>query len=519
MRSKPTQPAGSPRQRTTQALVRLQTPFSRYAAGLLLVVVTTVVGLLIRAEFSPTNLVMLYLLAVVVGAIYLGRGPAVLVSALGVLAFDFFFVPPRFTFSVASAEYLLTFLGLFLVGLVISALTARAREQAEAAERREAETAALYSLSRDLAAAEDAAAVVRVTRAHVEDGFARQAVVYLPEGESLRPSGDASADDMPWLDPALAQRVFVGGEAAGRGTPLEAGAAARYLPLTTSRGTVGVLAVRPIDGSGPLSPQARRLLEAFASQAAQALERVQLVEATRQMQVLQATEKFQSALLHSISHDLRTPLVTITGALTTLQERGQTLDPEVRTSLVDTASEEADRLDRLVGNLLDMTRLEAGALRIRREPTDMQDLIGAVLAQMDRRLAGHPVKVDVPDSLPIVYLDYVLIVQVLHNLLDNAVKYSPPAGPLEVAAQLTGDEVQISVLDAGVGIPEADLSRVFDKFYRVRRPEQVSGTGLGLAICKGIVEAHGGRIWAANRPGGGAVISFRLPVGADGTGA
>lgn len=500
-----------PRRRSTDISRQSRTPVRRYLGGLLLVVATTALGLLIRVDFSPTNVVMLYLLAVVVAAIFLGRGPAILVSGLGVLAFDFFFVPPRFTFTVASAEYLVTFFGLFVVGLVISALAARASEQAAAAERRERETAALYSLSRDLAAAEDSAAVVRVTRAHVEGGFGRQAIFYLRDRDALRLSGDESGAPS-WAEPALALRAYEQGEPAGRGTATQPDAPARYLPLTTSRGKVGVLAVRPIDGSGQLSPEARRLLEAFASQAAQAMDRVQLVEQSRQIEVLQATEKFQSALLHSISHDLRTPLVTITGALTTLQEQGESLDAQVRASLVETAGEEADRLNELVGNLLDMTRLEAGVLRIRREPSDLQDLIGAVLGRLDPRLAGRAVNVSVPEAFPTVNLDYLLIVQVLHNLLDNALKYSPPGSPVEVAAEFGRSEVQISVLDAGMGIPDGDLERVFDKFYRVRRPEQVSGTGLGLAICKGIVEAHGGQIWAANRPGGGTVITFSLPL-------
>jgi len=217
-------------------------------------------------------------------------------------------------------------------------------------------------------------------------------------------------------------------------------------------------------------------------------------------------------LLNSISHDLRTPLVSITGALTTLEGQYETISTESRRSLLETAREEAERLNRLVGNLLDMTRLEAGALKAKREPADVVDVVGTSIGQMENRLVGRSLRMDVPDDLPIISVDFVLIVHVLNNLLDNALKYSPENSALEVGASHFQNEVLISVIDEGPGIPPDDLARVFDKFYRVQRSEQVAGTGLGLAICKGIVEAHGGRIWAENRPGGGTVLTIALPV-------
>jgi two-component system sensor histidine kinase KdpD len=216
--------------------------------------------------------------------------------------------------------------------------------------------------------------------------------------------------------------------------------------------------------------------------------------------------------LNSISHDLRTPLVSITGALSALDQEGGNLDGEARRSLVRTAREEAERLNRLVGNLLDMTRLEAGALRVKREACDAEDLIGAAIGQMEGRLAGRTLELNVQQGTPMLWADFVMICHVLGNLLDNALKYSPPDSPLDVQAVRQGDEVWISVLDRGIGIPKEDLERVFDKFYRVQRPEQVTGTGLGLAISKGIVEAHAGRIWAAQRPGGGTTVTMALPV-------
>jgi two-component system sensor histidine kinase KdpD len=488
-------------------------PLKRYLWSLLLVALAAGVSEIIGPDISPTNLVMVYLLAVVIAAVYLGRGPAILASMLSVVVFDFFFVPPFMTLAVADTEYLLTFAGLLTVGWVISYMTARAREQAESAQRREADTAALYALSRDFAAADDLEAVLRAIQTHVEQAFGREVVVYLAQGGEMLPTSALSAEtQLDETEIAVAGWTFKNGETAGRGTNTLPAARFRYLPLKTARRTVGVLGVKPKETEATLTPDQRRLLEAFASQAAQALERVQLAEQAQQIKLLQAAEKLQNALLNSISHDLRTPLVSITGALTTLEAQGETLAAVSRQSLVETAREEADRLNRLVGNLLDMTRLEAGALKVKRESADLQDLIGTALGQMEARLAGRSLRVDVPDAFPLLSLDFVLIVHVLTNLLDNALKYSPENSPLEVQARRQGDEIQISVLDRGLGIPAEDLEHVFDKFYRVQRPEQVSGTGLGLAICKGIVEAHGGRIWAGNRPGGGTILTLALPL-------
>jgi two-component system sensor histidine kinase KdpD len=436
--------------------------------SILLVAIATGLGLLVELDISPTNLVMIYLLAVVIAAVYLGRGPAILVSILGVLAFDFFFIPPYFTLVVSQTEYLITFAGLFVVGMVISALAVRAREQAEAAGRREAETAALYALSRDLAAADGLDAVLEAIQTHIRQTFDREALIHLGEAQSPQ----------------------------------------SILLETASRklGTLS-LGLPELD----LSPRKRRLLEAFASQSAQAIERVQLAEQARQVKLLKAAEKLQNALLNSISHDLRTPLVSITGALSTLEQDGQ-LEESSRRSLVETAREEADRLNRLVGNLLDMTRLESGALQVKREECDIQDLVGSALGQMESRLTGRQIRVDVARGIPLVPLDFVLIVHVLINLLDNALKYSPENSPLEIHAELKEKEVQIGILDRGIGIPAGDLEHVFDKFYRVQRSEQATGTGLGLAISKGIVEAHGGRIWTAPREGGGTMVMFALPL-------
>ncbi|HMV96782.1 MAG TPA: sensor histidine kinase KdpD [Anaerolineales bacterium] len=493
--------------------LKLHSPLYKYFLSMLLVGFATIIGFVIGGRIEPTNLVMVYLLAVVVASVYLGRGPAVLASLLGVLAFDFLFVTPYFTFAVSDTQYIITFIALFLVGMVISQLAARASEQAEAARQREAETAELYDLSRDLAISAELESILAVLQKHVEKIFSRTVAVLLPTENRLTSYILSTGLELSDEEAAVADWVYRHGEAAGRNTNTLPAAQLRYLPLKTARGVVGVLGVgKPNTIERDLTPAQRRLMEAFANQCAQAIERVRLAEEARQIKLLQSAEKLQNALLNSISHDLRTPLVSITGALTTLEEQASELESPAHRSLVETAREEADRLNRLVGNLLDMTRLEAGALKVKCEPSDIQELIGSAISQMESRLDRRRIEVQISDALPLVPLDFVLIVHVLNNLIDNALKYSPEGSPLEINADLVKDEIQISVTDNGIGIPHEDLERVFDKFYRVQRPENVTGTGLGLAICKGIIEAHGGRIWAKNNAAGGSVFTIALPM-------
>lgn len=489
--------------------LRPHRPWQRYLWSLALVAATTLVGVPIHRIVSPTNLVMLYLVAVVIAAVTLGRGPAALTAGLSVVAFDFFFVQPRFTFVVADTEYLLTFVGLFVVGVVISSLTVRSREQAEAARRREIQAVALYELSRDLAAASGLDEILQIVVRHIGEIFSRDVLILLPEGGVLQPRVLSPGFAVDANELAVAAWAFRQGQPAGRGTDTLPAAAARYIPLKTARGVIGILGVKPGDPNSYLAPEQRRLLEAFASQAALAIERAELAEQAREAQLARAAEELQRALLNSISHDLRTPLVSITGTLTSLEEDGTHLDDATRGSLITLAREEAERLNRLVGNLLDMTRIEAGALRTSPEPCDVQEVINAALDRLGNRLEERPVEVEAPSVL--VPMDFVLMVQVLVNLLDNALKYSPPGAPIDVRASVSDSTLTIAVMDRGYGVPKEDLERIFDKFYRVHRPAGVSGTGLGLAICKGIVEAHSGRIWARNRPGGGTIVTVSLP--------
>lgn len=494
-------------------LLKLHSPLSRYLWSILLVVIATAIGFLIRTSIEPTNLVMVYLLAVVVAATNLGRGPAILASFLGVLAFDFLFVEPHFTFAVTDTQYILTFIGLFLVGLVISQLAARASEQAEAAREREAETAELYDLSRDLASASDLDTILHALQRHLEQTFSRTVAVFLPEEGRMKVQIFSENMQLNEEEMAVADWVYRHPEPAGRHTNTLPAAEYRYLPLKTSKGVVGVLGIgKPKTTDIDLTPAQRRLMDAFANQGAQAIERAQLEKQNRQIALLQSAEKLQNALLNSISHDLRTPLVAITGALSALDEEYIEMDDAARSALIENARGEADRLNRLVGNLLNMTRIESGTIQLHLEPGDVQDVIGTAIEQLGRRIEHNSIKVSVPAGFPLVPMDFTLMVQVFVNLLENAVKYSPENSVIEVCAFRDQTKARVQVLDRGVGIPAEDLARVFDKFYRVQRPESVSGTGLGLSISKGIVEAHGGQIRALEREAGGTILEVELPL-------
>jgi two-component system sensor histidine kinase KdpD len=493
--------------------LKLHSTVNRYIGSLLLVIAATAIGFIIGGDIEATNLVMVYLLAVVIAAVYLGRGPAIFASLLGVLAFDFLFVTPYFTFAVSDTQYIITFTGLFLVGIVISQLAARASEQAQAAREREAETAELYDLSRDLASSADVESILSVLQKHLEQTFSRNIAVLLPEGNQL--VSRAVSNDMTLNDEelAVADWVYRHAEPAGRHTNTLPAAQLRYLPLKTSKRVVGVLGVgKPNTINTDLTSAQRRLMEAFANQGAQAIERALLEEQNRQIALLQSAEKLQNALLNSISHDLRTPLVAITGALSALDENFTELDENTRSSLIENARGESERLNRLVGNLLNMTRIESGAIKLHLEPGDMQDLIGTALEQLGKRASKNRIKVGISPNYPLVLMDFTLMVQVIVNLLENAIKYSPEDSLIEISATLENSNARLTILDRGVGIPQEDLSRVFDKFYRVQRPENVSGTGLGLSISKGIVEAHGGKIQAKNREDGGTILEVELPL-------
>lgn len=491
-------------------------PLGRYFASLILVFLFTLLGFPLRPAVDPANLVMVYLAAVVIAAVFLGRGPAVLASVISVLAFDFFFVDPRFTFTVNDTQYLLTFLGLLIVGLIISTSASLLRDQVDVLRRRQQQSQAINNFSRELTAAITLGQVLDVVIRNVGEMFNRQAVVLLPEEGRLVVKAATTDLKMDESELAVAEWAYKNKQPAGHGTDTLPAAAIRFLPLATMRGTIGVLGVMLLDGQQALSQDQHMLLEGAINLSALAIDRASYAEKAAQNELLRNTEKLQTALLNSISHELRTPLATITGVLTSLGESGRAapenqLDPPTSLELIDSATQQAGRLNHLVGNLLDMTRLEAGAMRLNREPTDLLDLVNVAVNQVRGDTCQHVMQINIPGDLPLVSIDAVLIAQVLTNLLDNACKYSLPGSLITITATLLDHQAVFSVRDCGMGIPEEDLERVFDKFYRVQRQETVTGTGLGLSICRGIVEAHGGRIWAKNNPDQGVTITFMLP--------
>ncbi|WKZ18660.1 MAG: DUF4118 domain-containing protein [Candidatus Jettenia sp. CY-1] len=483
-----------------------------YLMSIVLVAISTFLGSLIRKVIEPTNIVIFYLLIVMLTAVWWGRFPAIITSLLSVVAFDYFLAPPYLTFTVSDVQYIFTFIGLLAVGLVVSTFASKSRQQAIKAVEREEQTAILYRLSKDLAASDSLEAVLRTIRMNVGGIFDCHVAVFLPADYGIKPGSFDPGFPIDEHENTIAAWVFGNGMPAGWGTNTLPAAKAHYLPLKTSQGIFGVLGVFFKDDNTGLDPGECNLLSALASQAAVAVQRMKLTEISRQMELIRETEKLQTALLNSISHDLRTPLVTIMGTLSSLLQDFSSIDAETRKELLETAYEESGHLNRLVSNLLDMTRVEAGALKIKTKPCELRDVIGASLHLMKDKLEKRNIQMHIPRVLPEILLDFTLMMRVFVNLIDNAMKYSAPDTLIEITVKLLENKVKIEVKDKGFGIPEEDLERIFDKFYRAMKPRQIAGTGLGLSICKGIVEAHGGQIFAENNPDSGVTLTVILPL-------
>ncbi len=481
-----------------------------YAEAIGIVALCTAVAWVMFSHVGLSNLIMVYLLGVVAVATRSSRGPTVLASVLSVATFDFFFVPPYFSFAVSDTQYLITFGVMLVVALVISGLTVRTRIQALTARERERRTAALYAMSRELANTREVESLLAIAVQHILEVFSAEMAVLLPAaggrlGHRVVPAATLAIDT---TELAVAQWVYAHRELAGLGTSTLPGATALYVPLIGSRGAVGVLGVRPAERHAFDSPEQLHLLETFANQTALAIERAVLAEEAQATQVRMETERLRNSLLSSVSHDLRTPLAAITGAASTLLEGRPAAD--VQHELLQTIREEADRLNRLVRNLLEMTRLESG-VEVRKEWHQLEEVVGAVLGRLEPALRDRPLRTDVPKDLPLVPMDDVLIDQALTNLLENVVKYTPAGTAVELRAWSDGSSVTVEIADHGPGLAPGDEARVFDKFYRSVSSSS-RGAGLGLTICRAIVEAHGGRIWAQNGPDGGAAFRFTLPL-------
>ncbi|MEO8299019.1 MAG: two-component system sensor histidine kinase KdpD [Burkholderiales bacterium] len=479
-----------------------------YVAALAVCAATALLATPLLAVFELSNIVMLFLLAVVGVALGFGRGPAVLAAFVGVGLFDFFFVPPRFSFAVSDVQYLVTFGVMLVVALVVGQLTAGLKAQAEVATQREHRVRSLYDMSRDLSAALLPEQVAEIGARFLRAEFgASSALLAADANDRLQTLPGATAE----VDTGVAQWAFDRGEAAGRGTDTLPASRCLVLPLKAPMRCRGVLAVDP--GSTRLfGPEQRRLLDTCASLLAISLERIHYIDVAQSSTLQIESERLRNSLLSAISHDLRTPLAALVGLADALA-LGQPPPAEPQRALAASIRQSALRMSALVNNLLDMARLESGAVQLNRQWQPLEEVVGTALAACAPSLAGRAVPVLLADDLPLLHLDAVLIERVLVNLLENAAKYTPAGTAIEIRARCQDDAVQLMVDDHGPGLPPGREEALFQKFERGSRESATPGVGLGLAICRAILQAHGGTIRGETRPEGGARFTLTLPVG------
>ncbi|MEI6559376.1 MAG: sensor histidine kinase KdpD, partial [Rhodospirillaceae bacterium] len=462
-----------------------------------------------------SNLALIFMAAVLAAGVRGGLGPSLLVSLISFLAYAYFFKEPRYTLQIINSQDIFEFATFLAAAVVTGQYTASVRRQVMATKHSARRTANLYDFSRKIAGAAVIDDVLWAVVHHVASAIQGRALVLMRKDTGLEiVAGYPPEDQLDTVSAAAANWAWNHGKTAGRASGTLPGAEWLFLPLRTARGPVGVLGVAMAGPDKLLSPEQTRLLDALAGQAAVAIERTTLVSDIEQARLLTETERLRSALLSSISHDLRTPLVAITGSVTSLLSYWPTFAPETREELLLTIQDEAERLNRFVQNLLDMTRLGSGALQPRLDWVDIQDIIGSALERLKKQIMSRPLDIQIDSGLPLLHLDFALIEQVMINVLDNACKYSPAGSRITIRVRVEGRRVLVSVIDQGPGIPGDERERVFDMFYRVKTTgQQTMGTGLGLAICRGIVEAHGGTVTAStNEQGHGTEITVGLPV-------
>lgn len=472
-----------------------------YLISTLMVAVAAAIGFPINQAISLTNISMLFLAAVLFSAMRYGLWPSLYTSLISTFTYNFLFLPPLFTLTIADPSNVVALVFFLIVAIFTSQLAARVRLEAKASKKRADSTAALYAFSRKIAGIGDMDDLLWATAHQIAAMLKLHVVLVLPQNGSLQVrAGYPPEDELSEADLAAATWTWTQGKPAGRSAETLPGARRLFLPLRTERGLVGVMGIDREQQGPLLTPDDRRLLDAICDQAAVAIERINLAGDIDQARVVAETERLRSALLTSISHDLRTPLASIIGSASSLRSFGDTFDHQTRDELLLTIQEEAERLNRFVGNILSMTQLESGTLEPRRSPVDLEDAIVAATKSAARLLGHHHLRLDIAADLPLLRLDFVLFGQVLFNLIDNAAKYAPHDTEILVRARREETQLRIDVTDEGPGIPLADLERIFDKFFRVHGGDRRrAGTGLGLAICRGLVDLMGGKIQAENR--------------------
>src|SRR5271169_2027263 len=489
----------------------------RYLWAAITCVGVTLISTPLAAHFDRSNIVAIFILAVVLVGVRLGRGPAALAAVLSVCGFDFFFVPPRFSFAVSDVQYLLTFFIMLAVGLITGQLTAGLRFQARVASHREERAGSLYEIARDLSGAVQVEQVVKISSESIERTFHATAALLLPNAlgqlELSSPSIDLKHPDAGLaVEIGTAQWAFDRGQPAGFSTDTLPGSEVLYIPLRAPTKARGVLAVKAHNRRLLRIPEQRQLLDTFAALIAIALERVHYVEVAQDALVRMESERLRNSLLAALSHDLRTPLTVLVGLAESLALTAPKLSgPQLE--ITDAIQDEARRMSTMVSNLLDMARIESGEVKLNLQWQPLEEVVGSALNATRGMLQQHLVEVHLPRNLPLVRIDALLIERVLVNLLENASKYTPPGSTVTLSAEVVADRLSVSVADDGPGLPVGREEAVFQKFTRGERESATPGVGLGLAICRAIVESHQGRIVGAQRPGGGAIFTFTLPLG------
>jgi two-component system, OmpR family, sensor histidine kinase KdpD len=498
--------------------VSLPRTLLRYASGVAAVAISAVLAGIISTFVALPNLSLVFLTGVLYTAVRSGLGVSIFCSVLAVFAEDFFFVPPVHTLRIDRSADLLTLGMLLMSAILTSHLAARVRRNAEAARQREAMTAALYSLSRAVARSTGQDQLLQAICRRIAELLGVRVVVLLADSET----GDFTVRYPPTMlgtlgaaDMEAAVAAWEQQRPAGRDTDLQPTARYHHLPVGTANGQVGVFAIELDSNQGTMTASWRRLLNALLDQSAVAIERAVLSSRMERTQLEAEAERLRTTLLLSVSHDLRTPLASIIGSATSLLQANDRYTEDMKRELLTTVRDEALRLNQFVANLLDMAQLESGPLDTKREWVEIQDVVGAALSRTEAPLSDHVVKLSIDPALPMLRLDFVMMQQVLVNLLHNAAKYAPSGTPIELIASQDETSVRLEVADEGVGIPDADLERVFRKFFRLHQGDNgQAGAGLGLAICRGLVEAHGGRIFAESpgKHGKGATVTVVLPI-------
>ena len=482
---------------------------------MLAVAIALGIGVLLKPRLGVENVDLVFLTAIVGVAVRYGLWPSLLATVAASLSYNYFFLPPVYTFTITDPTNIAAFLLFTIVAVVVSNLAAHGRAQTVTAQERVRNVESLYAFSRKLAGAGTLDDVLWATSYQIASMLKVRVVVLLPEAGSIAVKGGYPPEDsLEDADHAAARWAWDKDRPTGRESDTLPGAKWLFLPLRTGRGPVGILGIAR-DNPGPLlTPEQKRLLDALTDQGALAIERVHLVEDIDRVQRTAETDRLRAALLTSISHDLKTPLAGVLGAAGALRDLSASLDASAKADLVATIIEESERLNRFIANLLDMTKLEAGAVVPNAALHDLGEIVGSALERARKILAKHRVEVALSADLPMLSVDAVLFEQVLFNLLDNAAKYAPPDTTIRIQSWRDAKTAGLQILDEGSGIPPDDLERIFDKFYRVRKGDQVrAGTGLGLAISRGFIEALHGTITAANRTDrSGAVFTIALPI-------